>query len=243
MICAILIGRKGSTGFPGKNKYKYFGRPSFEYPLIAAHNSKYIEKIYVNSDIPEIQKFKKKYNLNFITRKKNLASNEALGEDVFADSINSVSRIEKNKCEIFVLLFANAPTINTKLIDEAILKLISNPKADSAVTVNIYNMYSPFRARKIKNGFLAPFIPIKLWKNISPKVNCDRDSQGNVYFSDGGCSVVRKKNFISLKKNLLPMRWMGKKILPVYNEFGLDIDYKWQTGLINYWLKKYFKSK
>jgi hypothetical protein len=39
------------------------------------------------------------------------------------------------------------------------------------------------------------------------------------------------------------MRWMGKKILPVYNEFGLDIDYKWQTGLINYWLKKYFKSK
>ena len=67
MICAILIGRKGSTGFPGKNKYKYFGRPSFEYPLIAAHNSKYIEKIYVNSDIPEIQKFKKKfkYLINF----------------------------------------------------------------------------------------------------------------------------------------------------------------------------------
>lgn len=243
MICAILIGRKGSLGFPSKNTFKYFGKPSFEYPLIAAFHSKYIKKIYVNTDIPEIKKFKKKYNLNFIKRDKKLSTSKALGEDVFKSSVDFISKIEGNKYKIFVLLFANAPTINSKLIDEAISKLLLNPMADSAVTVNILNMYSPFRAKKIKNGFLVPYVPIKLWKKMSPNVTCDRDSQGNIYFFDGGCSVVRKRIFINLKKNMLPMRWMGNKILPVYNEFGLDVDFEWQSPLVNKWLSKYFGEK
>ena len=40
MIIAILIGRKGSRGFPGKNTYKVLGRPLCEYPLMAAKKSK-----------------------------------------------------------------------------------------------------------------------------------------------------------------------------------------------------------
>ena len=27
MICALMIGREGSTGFPGKNVYLVLGRP------------------------------------------------------------------------------------------------------------------------------------------------------------------------------------------------------------------------
>ena len=46
MIIAIMIGRKGSRGFPGKNTYKVLGRALCEYPLIAAKKSKYIDKIY-----------------------------------------------------------------------------------------------------------------------------------------------------------------------------------------------------
>ena len=66
MIIAIMIGRKGSRGFPGKNTYKVLGRALCEYPLIAAKKSKYIDKIYVSTDCDKIKKISSKYNVEFI---------------------------------------------------------------------------------------------------------------------------------------------------------------------------------
>ena len=44
MIAAILFGRKGSLGFPGKNLYPVLDRPLCLYPLLAAVNSKKLTK-------------------------------------------------------------------------------------------------------------------------------------------------------------------------------------------------------
>ena len=44
MICALMIGRKGSKGFPNKNIKKVFGKSICEYPIIAAKKSKLIDK-------------------------------------------------------------------------------------------------------------------------------------------------------------------------------------------------------
>ena len=44
-----------------------------------------------------------------------------------------------------------------------------------------------------------------------------------------------------MERNLLPMKWMGKKILPIVQEFGLDIDFEWQSPLVLSWIKKNFK--
>ena len=39
MNCALMIGRKGSKGFPNKNIKKVFGKSICEYPIIAAKKS------------------------------------------------------------------------------------------------------------------------------------------------------------------------------------------------------------
>ena len=124
------------------------------------------------------------------------------------------------------------------MINQGILKLKKNKKADSAVSASIYNMWSPLRARKLdKNGFLKPFVPFETFGN--PKtLNCDRDSQGNVFFADMSLSVVKPKCLERLKYGLLPQKWMGKNILPIICDGGLDIDYEWQVPQINYLLKK-----
>ena len=44
MIIALMIGRKGSRGFKGKNTFKVLNKPMCEYPLIAAKKSKLIDK-------------------------------------------------------------------------------------------------------------------------------------------------------------------------------------------------------
>ena len=100
-------------------------------------------------------------------------------------------------------------------------------------------MWSPLRARKLnKDGSLIPFVPFETFGN--PKtLNCDRDSQGDVLFADMGVSVVRPKCLENMKNNLLPQKWMGNKIAPIYSEAGFDIDYEWQLPLLKYWIQKY----
>ena len=80
---AILIGRAGSKGLPGKNTKKVLGRFLVEYPLIAAKNSKMIKYLFVTTDCNKIKKISKNYHAINLERPKHLATSSALGEDVF----------------------------------------------------------------------------------------------------------------------------------------------------------------
>ena len=240
MIVAILIGRKGSRGFKGKNTVKLFDKACCEYPLIAAKQSRYIKKIYVSTDCPKIKRVSKKYNVNFINRPKKLATSKALGEDVYKFTYKKI--LESNpskKIKLVVLLMANAPTVTSQMIDKGIKKLLSNTYYDSAVSTSVYNMWSPLRARRLKkkDGTLRPFVPFKTFGN--PKtLNCDRDSQGDVYFADMSVSVVRPYCLEKMEEGLLPQKWMGKKIAPIFSWGGGDIDYEWQIPQIKFWIEK-----
>ena len=133
---------------------------------------------------------------------------------------------------------ANAATIDSKIIDNGVRILRKQKKFDSAVSTSVYNMWSPLRARKLtKDGTLKPFVPFKTFGN--PKtLNCDRDSQGNVYYADMSVSIVRPKCLENMKQGLLPQKWMGSKIAPIFSEGGCDVDYEYQIPGVEYWLKK-----
>ena len=235
-----MMGRAGSKGFPNKNLKKVLGRRLFEYPLIASKKSKYIDKIFVTTDCPVIKRVSKKYDAIHINRPKALTNSKALGEDVYEHGyfkIKKLLNLNSKNIEFIILLMANAPTITGKLIDKGINILRKNKKFDSAVTTSIYNMWSPLRARKMKNNFLKPFVPFETFGN--PKtLNCDRDSQGDVYFADMSVSVVRSKCLENLKDGLLPQKWMGRKIAPILSWGGCDVDYEWQLPMVKFWLKK-----
>lgn len=245
MIYALLIGRKGSKGFPNKNTHPIFNKKLCEYPLIASKKSNYINKIFVSTDCPKISKISLNYGATLIKRPKYLSTDKALGEDVFEHGYKIIKKItNKNdkEIELLVLLFANSATVDHKLIDSGIEFLRRNKKFDSAVSTSIYNMWSPLRARKLSaDGSLKPFIP---FKNFSKKknLNCDRNSQGNVYFADMSVSIVRPKCLLNIKNGLLPQKWMGKKIAPIFSNFGCDVDYEWQIPIVKYWIKKNLKK-
>jgi len=83
---------------------------------------------------------------------------------------------------------------------------------------------------------LQPFIPFEQFGD--PKtLNCDRDSQGDVWFADMSASVVRPHCLENLSEGLLPQKWMGQKILPYPQDCGCDIDYPWQMPMAEWWLE------
>lgn len=233
---AILLGRKGSKGLPGKNTMELFGRPISHYPIMAARNSKYVSDIYVSTDDERIMAEAGKFGLPVIERPEYLCTDEALFEDALIHGYEEATKIRGKKPDIVVILMCNAATIDDVLIDTAIDALIADPEADSAVSVSLLNMYSPLRARKQdENGYLLPFVPFETFGDPAT-LNCDRDSQGDVYFADMSHSVSRSRSLDAIADGLLPQRWMGQKILPVYNTFGCDIDLDWQTETTRHWL-------
>jgi CMP-N-acetylneuraminic acid synthetase len=238
-VCAVLIGRAGSVGFPGKNLQPVLGRPLVEYPLRAAAQSVHVDRIYVSTDSDEIADIGRRHGAEIIARPPELASPDALGEDAFKHGYEVLrDRLagEGRAVELVVLLFANAPTVTGELIDEGVEILRRAPAYDSAVTVSRYNMWSPLRARKVdETGALQPFVPFETFGDPAT-LNCDRDSQGDVFFADMGVSVVRPHCLERLNEGLLPQKWMGRRIAPIQSWGGCDVDYEWQIPLVEHWL-------
>lgn len=242
LVCALMIGRAGSSGFPGKNTYPVLGRPLAAYPLLAARASRYVNRLYVSTDSPEIMAIARQSDAELIERPPELATNQALGEHVFAHGYREIARRlarEGRRVELVVLLFANAATVTSEMIDEGIEALRRDPTLDSAVSTSVYNMWSPLRARKLgTDGCLHPFVPFETFGD--PKtLNCDRDSQGDVYFADMGVSVVRPHCLERLEDGLLPQKWMGQRIFPIRSWGGCDVDYEWQVPMVEFWLLKH----
>jgi hypothetical protein len=242
IVCALMIGRKGSVGFPGKNVFPVLGRPLAAYPLMAAKNSRHVNRIFVSTDCPEIRTIAKEHDAELIERPPELATKQALGEDVFAHGYQEIKRrlaSEGLDIDLLVLLFANAATLNSELIDEGVDVLHKNENFDSAVTTSVYNMWSPLRARKLgDDGCLRPMVPFESFGD--PKtLNCDRDSQGDVHFADMSISVVRPECLENMGQGLLPQKWMGQRIVPIPNWGGCDVDYEWQVPMVEFWLRKH----
>lgn len=242
MIVSILIGRAGSTGFPGKNVHPLNGKPLVAYPIEASKACSKIDRIYISTDSPELMDIGREYGAFIIERPAELCTKAALGEDAYEHAYHLIKEElaqEGEVLELLVLLMANSPTISSKILDEGIIALQENPSYDSAVTVSCYNMWSPLRARKIDDkGLLQPFVPFETFGD--PKtLNCDRDSQGDVWFADMGVSIIRPKNLDHMDEGMLPQKWMGQNIYPLKNEGGLDVDYAWQFPQAEFWVKTY----
>ena len=241
-VASLLLGRKGSLGLPRKNLYPVLGRPLVAYPLMAARESTTVDRMYVSTDCEEIMAIGQSLGAEVIVRPPELCTPQALGEESFKHGYEVVRdrlAAEGESVELVVLLFANAPTVTGALIDEGVALLRADPSLDSAVTVSRYNMWSPLRARRLEpDGTLRPFVPFETFGDPAT-LNCDRDSQGDVFFADMGLSIVRPRCLEHLEAGLLPQKWMGQRIAPILSWGGCDVDYAWQIPGVEHWLREH----
>ena len=92
MIAALVIGRGGSSGFPGKNVTKVLGRPLMAYPILAALNARQVDPdaVYLSTDSEEMNAIGAALGCRLITRPGYLATNEALAEDAFIHGFETI---------------------------------------------------------------------------------------------------------------------------------------------------------
>jgi len=240
MIIAVGIGRGGSKGFPSKNSYLLSGAyPLMSYSIRAAKNCRLVDEVYFSTESEELKNIAFYYGAKIIHRPKRLATDAALAEDVFAHACNYLKIKYQNNIEFFVLLFANAPCVTPLVMREMIEELRNRQDADSICTVSKYNMFSPYRARKIQEkgegGYLVPFCD-----GVVEEATCDRNSGTDAWFYDCSCAVVRPRCLENIERGMPPQRWLGQKILPYKQALpALDVDFRWQLGQVECWLREY----
>jgi CMP-N-acetylneuraminic acid synthetase len=234
MIPSLSIGRKGSTGFPGKNVSDILGRPLCWYPMKAAQQSDLVDREFVSTDFGKIMEIANDLETDVIERDPELATDDASSKDAFKDGYDKIKSRVYEEIDVIVLLFCNSPTLTSEMIDKAIRTLLQSPDLDSVVPVSKYNMRSPVRAHKIVDEKLSPFVdPSEI-----PGASTDRATQSDTYFADCSFFVVRPRCF-EPDIGQPPFPWIGDNVRPQLNWGGLDIDFEWQVPQARYWLRQH----
>ena len=220
VIVGLMIGKRVSSGVPGKNISYVLGKRLCEYPLIAAREYGKLDHIFVSTDCLVIEEMGLKYDCEIINRPEELEDPETLTEDVLNHAHYEIKRRYPDlDIDYYLLLYANGGFINSKLISGAVNKLQLNPEFDSCVGVCKANMFTPIRAKRIDSGELLPFTDLSFFGEFTS----NRDSAGDVYFIDVSLQVIKSYCFEHMDGKHEPFLWLGDNILPYEKDFGLSL--------------------
>jgi hypothetical protein len=241
MNVALIIGRKGSEGFPGKNTLSILERPLCAYPIMAAKHAWYVSDVFVSTNDEKLIDIAREHECEVIHRPDELCRRETTQVEAFVHGYNEIKNIAAKRgeeIELVVLQYCNAATILAETIDEGIEKLWEHPEYDSAVTVSCFNMWNPVKAKRIaSDGLLVPFA------NPVTGDPADKKTKGNpsvddAWFMDMGAAIVRPHCIETLQPGG-PEAYLGKRVYPIKTRAGMDIDYSWQVPCLKFWLKEH----
>ncbi|OGZ64139.1 MAG: hypothetical protein A3A98_04130 [Candidatus Staskawiczbacteria bacterium RIFCSPLOWO2_01_FULL_40_39] len=134
-ILAVIPARGGSKTIPRKNIKLIHGKPLVVWSILAAKNSKYLDKIIVSTDDKEIAKIAIKAGAEVLDRPKKYATDKATTISVLQHAIKEVPGYDA-----IVLLQPTSPLRTGKLIDKAVERFIKS-KADTLATGYICKEY------------------------------------------------------------------------------------------------------
>lgn len=116
---AVVLGRAGSRGLPGKNALELHGRPMVAWTVTAARESSSIEDVVVSTDGDEIAAAAVDAGAHVVRRPAALASDTA----TVAAAARHAVQIAAPSARTVVILYANVPIRPEGLIDQAVQAL------------------------------------------------------------------------------------------------------------------------
>lgn len=195
-ICCIVPARIGSSELVKKNLKKINSTPLFLHAIKKAKKSKYIDKIFFNSDSEYMIKIAKKNGaICDFNRPKYLSNNRSKISEVLTHHFKYY-KIEEN-FDYFILLEPTSPLITIRDIDLAIEKLINTKKASSLLSVTSKTI--PNLAMRIlkKKNFIKVISDRKLY-------TYRRQDFKKEYYLGGALYISKTKTYSKFKNFIQP---------------------------------------
>ena len=217
-VVALIPARGGSKGIPHKNIKPFAGYPLIAYSIAAAKESKYVSRILVSTDDPEIAAVARDWGAEApFLRPAEISGDMALDLPVFQHAVRWLAENEGYRPDIVIQLRPTSPFRTPGLVDEAIRLLLDHPEADSVRGV-VPSGENPFKMWRVdeKTGQMHGLIPVE---GLAEPYNSPRQALPKTYWQTGHIDAIRPERTFMAGESM-----SGKVILPLFLDPAIKVD-------------------
>lgn len=155
---AIIPARSGSKGLPGKNIKPLLGKPLLVWTVEQAMRSRYLDRIFVSTDGPEIAEVGRKHGVDIgFLRPSELAVDDSPTSEAILHALDKFEEMGE-RYDYVALLEPTSPLRKVNDIDNAVSALVRTPAVDCLVSVGEVHMEHPMIVKKIESsGLVVPY--------------------------------------------------------------------------------------
>lgn len=151
---ALILGRAGSKGVPGKNTADIAGRPCIEWTIDAALEAIGVDRVALSTDCPVMQRIGAARGIEVIERPADLACDHTT---VDAAARHAVDELNDARIVNVCMLYANVPVRPPGVVDR-VMTMLETTGADSVQTYQPVGKYHPWwMARVDADGVVTPW--------------------------------------------------------------------------------------
>ncbi len=209
-VAAVVIGRSGSSGLPGKNILPIAGRPMIAHSIIHALNADGVDATYCSTNGEEIAQVAQAAGAVVVMRPDHLASDHATVDSAVRHAIDFTN----DQAELVVILYGNIPVRPSGLIDEAIAKIISTG-ADSVQSYAPVGKHHPYWTMQLDSNDR-----VRQWEENHVY---RRQDLPEAYLPDGGVIVVRRSSLFTIDE-AKPHAFLGEDRRGIRTSHGSVVD-------------------
>ena len=232
MVIALIAGQQEDKKFSGRNTFPLLSRPMLVYPILAAQHAEQVDRIFLTTDSPAIERMAAGLGVPSLPRSPEVSGPSVRLVDVAAQAAGLAVETLGETPEAIVLLLCNAPTVTGGLIDHGIEILRNDPALDAVMSVSLHNEFHPASALRLGEGGL-----------LRPYAADERGGkQEEAYFPDGLLWVFRPRVLAAarprtaLSDSLIDCT--THRVFPLVHQGYGDVDYVWQVPAIEEWLRR-----
>lgn len=207
---AVIIGRAGSRGLPGKNAMLLASRPMICHTIDDALAAETVDDVVVSTDGADIAQTARTMDITVINRPDDLASDTATVDAAVRHAVDQSGSAAK----IIVILYANVPIRPTDLIDRAVRTLVETG-ADSVQSYADVGKYHPYwMVQLTDDAQVEPYKPNTVYR---------RQDLPPLFIPDGGVIAVTRESLFTVVKGE-PHAFLGADRRGVTSPAGAVID-------------------
>jgi N-acylneuraminate cytidylyltransferase len=215
-VLAIIPARGGSKSIPRKNILNFAGHPLLAYSIAAGLQAELVTRVIVSTDDQEIAEVGRCYGADVpFLRPAEYAQDNTLDFPVFLHALEWLAENEDYHPEVVVQLRPTSPVRPLDCVDQAVQRLLDNPKADSVRGV-VTSGQNPFKMWRIEeDGVMKNILPVE---GIDEPFNAPRQKLPQTYWQTGHIDAIRAGTILE-KKSM-----SGDLILPLVIDVAYTVD-------------------
>ena len=223
-IVGIVPARGGSKSIPRKNVKLLGGIPLIAYSIEAGLRSKYLDRVIVSTDDPEIAAVAREWGAEVpFMRPAELAGDLATDLPVFEHALRWLEE-EGYGCDAVVQLRPTSPFRPPACVDEAVEVLLSG-NADSVRGITPSGQ-NPYKMWRIEDGMMQPLLD----SEFAEPYNMPRQELPDTFWQTGHVEVIRTATILEMGS------MTGHRIAPYVLDpaYAIDLDNELQWKFAEY---------